>query len=185
MVADKDKSEAFQVECLSSRESPMHFALLHFALDLTSLLVMPSTDQHWPVHSSRESPMHFALLNFASLLSGHHLTSRLVMPSTDLISALQQRVTNAFCTTNYCTLSSLWSSLWTSLAFYAIYWSALTSKESPVTIELLLYFASLNFSCFFCTAHQHGSSSTLLYTQKPTYQNRDHPVGQLTMVHLN
>ena len=46
MVADKDKSEAFQVECLSSRESPMHFALLHFALDLTSLLVMPSTDQH-------------------------------------------------------------------------------------------------------------------------------------------
>ena len=85
MVADKDKSEAFQVECLSSRESPMNFALLHFALDLTSLLVMPSTDQHWPVHSSRESSMHFALLNIASLLSGHHFTSRLVMPSTDLI----------------------------------------------------------------------------------------------------
>ena len=72
------RSNAFPAE---SHQCTLHYCTLHW----TSLHFLLCHLLHWPVHSSRESPMHFALLNFASLLSGHHFTSRLVMPSTDLI----------------------------------------------------------------------------------------------------
>ena len=74
-----------------------------------------------------------------ALCTGPHFTSCYAIYWSALTSAFQQRVNNAFCTTELCK-----SPLWTSLHFtssYAIYWSDLhwsvhCSRESPMHFAL-------------------------------------------------